>query len=189
MQLEDKEADHYHPDTLQRAEREDETWPLTLRDEEALRIFERKILRCILGGIQVNRSWRRRSSLELYKIYKQTDVVKFVKLQRLKWARHLARKNENRCCKKIFLAKPMGNRPRGRPPLRWIGCAETNLKILKVKNSKKVQKVEVQTTSGEGQGHPGLSSHRRRKNKLDNHAAKAARNINQTFGRKGTAIG
>ncbi|GFU75850.1 putative endonuclease-reverse transcriptase [Trichonephila clavipes] len=59
-----------------------ETWALTLRDEEALGVFERKIC-CIFGGIQVNGSWRRRSKLELYKIYKQPDIVKFVKLQRL----------------------------------------------------------------------------------------------------------
>ncbi|GFS56221.1 putative endonuclease-reverse transcriptase [Trichonephila clavipes] len=84
------------------------TWQLTLRDEEALGIFERKILRCILGEIQVNGSWRRRYNLELYKIYKQPDVVKLIKLQRLIWAGHLARMNEDRCCEKIFLAKPMG---------------------------------------------------------------------------------
>ncbi|GFW72568.1 putative endonuclease-reverse transcriptase [Trichonephila clavipes] len=88
---------------------------MTSRDEEALGIFKRMILRCILGGIQVNGSWRRRSNLELNKIYKQSDIVKFVKLQRFKWDGHLARMNEDRCCKKIFLAKPMGNRPRGRP--------------------------------------------------------------------------
>ncbi|GFX01189.1 uncharacterized transposon-derived protein F52C9.6 [Trichonephila clavipes] len=69
-----------------------------------LGIFERKILRCILGGIQVNGSWRR-SNLELYKIYKQPDVVKFVTLQRLKWAGNLAKMNEDCCCKKIFLVK------------------------------------------------------------------------------------
>ncbi|GFU18771.1 hypothetical protein TNCV_1085201 [Trichonephila clavipes] len=34
---------------------------------------------------------------------------------RLKWAGLLARMNEDRCCKKTFLAKPMGIRPRGRP--------------------------------------------------------------------------
>ncbi|GFX99171.1 hypothetical protein TNCV_2493521 [Trichonephila clavipes] len=39
--------------------------------------------------------------------------------------------NENRCCKKILLAKPMGKRPRGKPPLRWIYCVEKDLKISK----------------------------------------------------------
>ncbi|GFW49306.1 hypothetical protein TNCV_3058161 [Trichonephila clavipes] len=57
-------------------------------------------------------------------------------LLRLKEAGHLARMNEDRCCKRIFLAKPMGNRPRGRPPLRWIDYAEKDPNILKVKNWK-----------------------------------------------------
>ncbi|GFU70208.1 hypothetical protein TNCV_5058001 [Trichonephila clavipes] len=51
--------------------------------------------------------------------------------------------NEDRCCKKIFLAKPMGNRPRGRPPLRWIDCVEKDLKILKVKYWQTVAKSGV----------------------------------------------
>ncbi|GFY24317.1 uncharacterized protein TNCV_1013661 [Trichonephila clavipes] len=87
---------------------------MTLRDEEVLGIFGRKILHFILGVIQVNGSWRRRSNLELYKIYIQPDIVK---LQRLKWSGHLARMNDDHCCKKIFLAKPMGNRSWSRPPI------------------------------------------------------------------------
>ncbi|GFV99310.1 hypothetical protein TNCV_1512821 [Trichonephila clavipes] len=53
-----------------------------------------------------------------------------MELQTLKWAGHLARMNEDHCCKKIFLAKPMENRPRGRPPLRWIDCVEKDLNVL-----------------------------------------------------------
>ncbi|GFY01741.1 putative endonuclease-reverse transcriptase [Trichonephila clavipes] len=112
---------------------------MALRDEEALGISERKILRSILGGIQVNGSRRRRSNLELHKIYKQSDIVKFVKLQRPKWAGHLAKMNEDRCCKKFFLAKPMGNRTPGRPSLRWIDCVEKDLDIFKVKKLPKVE--------------------------------------------------
>ncbi|GFV42930.1 putative endonuclease-reverse transcriptase [Trichonephila clavipes] len=135
-----------------------ETWPLTLRDEEALGIFERKILRCILSGIQVNGSWRRISNLELYKIYRQPGIAKFVKLQRLKWAGHLARMNEDRCCKKIFLAKPMGNRPWGRPPLRWTDCVEKDLNILKVKNWKQLPRDAWRKLLEKARAHPRLSS-------------------------------
>ncbi|GFY29569.1 uncharacterized transposon-derived protein F52C9.6 [Trichonephila clavipes] len=83
----------------------------------------------------MNGSWRIRSNLKLYKIYKQPDTVKCVKLQRLKWPGHLARMNV-RCYKKILLAKPMGNKPRGRPTLKWIDCIEKDLNISKVKNWK-----------------------------------------------------
>ncbi|GFY15266.1 hypothetical protein TNCV_1570771 [Trichonephila clavipes] len=50
------------------------------------------------------------------------------------------RMDEARCRKKIFLTKPMGNRPRGRTPARWIDCVEKDLNILKVKNLKTVAK-------------------------------------------------
>ncbi|GFU90008.1 hypothetical protein TNCV_2438951 [Trichonephila clavipes] len=53
-------------------------------------------------------------------------------LVRLKCAGHLAGMDE------IFLAKPMGNRPRGRPLLILIDWVEKDLKILKVKFGKKV---------------------------------------------------
>ncbi|GFT62077.1 hypothetical protein TNCV_3812361 [Trichonephila clavipes] len=59
---------------------------------------------------------------------------------RLKWVGHLARMSEDRCCKKIFLAKPMGNRARGRPPLRWIDYVGKDLNILKAKHWKTVVK-------------------------------------------------
>ncbi|GFU25290.1 putative endonuclease-reverse transcriptase [Trichonephila clavipes] len=97
---------------------------------------------------------RERSNLELYKIYKQPDILKFVKLERLKWAGHVAIMNEDRCCKKIFLAKRMGNKPRTRSPLRWIDCVEKDLKDLKVKNwGKQLPKVGMlgEKTSEEGQ--------------------------------------
>ncbi|GFU71946.1 hypothetical protein TNCV_1052931 [Trichonephila clavipes] len=45
--------------------------------------------------------------------------------------------NEDRFYEKIFLAKPMGNRPRGRPPFRWIDCVEKGC---------------LEKTSEEGQG-------------------------------------
>ncbi|GFU55413.1 hypothetical protein TNCV_2550021 [Trichonephila clavipes] len=55
-------------------------------------------------------------------------------------AGHLGRMNEDRCCKKIFLTKPMGKRPRSRPPFRWVECVERDLKIVKIKNWKTVAK-------------------------------------------------
>ncbi|GFV28006.1 uncharacterized transposon-derived protein F52C9.6 [Trichonephila clavipes] len=111
--------------------------------------------------IQVNGSWRRRSNLELYKIYKQPDIVKFAKLPRLLWTGHLARMNEDHCCKKIFLAKPMANRPRDRPMLRWIDCVKKDLNILKVENRKTVVKSRDvwKKFLEKARAYPRLSSH------------------------------
>ncbi|GFY23408.1 hypothetical protein TNCV_3941041 [Trichonephila clavipes] len=54
------------------------------------------------------------------------------------WAGRLYRRNEDRCCKEIFLAKPMGNKPPGKPLLRWVDWIENDLNILMIKNWKTV---------------------------------------------------
>ncbi|GFT29691.1 hypothetical protein TNCV_4891111 [Trichonephila clavipes] len=38
---------------------------------------------------------------------------------------------EDGCCKKIFLAKPIENKPRGRSLLRWMDCILEDLNNLK----------------------------------------------------------
>ncbi|GFX44520.1 hypothetical protein TNCV_4713461 [Trichonephila clavipes] len=82
-------------------------------------------------------------------------------MQRLKWAGGM---KEDRCCKKTFLAKSNGNRPWGRPPLRWADCIKKELNILKVKNWKTVAKSRDawKKLLEKARAHPGLSSPLRR---------------------------
>ncbi|GFW60850.1 uncharacterized protein TNCV_2672711 [Trichonephila clavipes] len=75
-----------------------ETWFMSRTDE--ISIYERKILRSIFGGIQENGTWRRRSNLELYRSYKEFDIVNFIKIQPIKWAGYVTRMNEDCITKK-----------------------------------------------------------------------------------------
>ncbi|GFV12765.1 uncharacterized protein TNCV_1367351 [Trichonephila clavipes] len=84
-----------------------ETWSKSRADENMMSIYERKILRSIFGGIQEKGTWRR-SNLELYRSFKESDIVNFVKKQRIKWAGQVIRMNEDRITKKVFNAQPMG---------------------------------------------------------------------------------
>ncbi|GFX25641.1 hypothetical protein TNCV_2082761 [Trichonephila clavipes] len=95
-----------------------------------------------------------------YTIFTHSGIRRQSANSRLKWAGHLARMNEDRCCKKIFLAKPMGNRPQDRPSLRWIDYVEKDLKILKVKNWKTVAKSRDarRRLLEKARAYPGLSS-------------------------------
>ena len=68
-----------------------ETWVLTKEDENALSRFERKILRSIFGAINDRGQWRRRYNSELYELYKEPDLVKYIKINRLRWAGHVQR--------------------------------------------------------------------------------------------------
>lgn len=78
-----------------------ETWTITRADEDMLGVFERKVLRGIFGGIQRNGVWLRRSNLELYRSYNEPDIINFIKWQRMKWAGHVVRMDEDRTTKKV----------------------------------------------------------------------------------------
>ncbi|GFV05685.1 uncharacterized protein TNCV_2450131 [Trichonephila clavipes] len=69
-------------------------------DENMVSIYERKISCFIFGGTHENRTWRRRSNLELYQSYKEYDIVNFIKIQRIKRAGYVARMDEDRTTKK-----------------------------------------------------------------------------------------
>ncbi|GFW12555.1 uncharacterized protein TNCV_818071 [Trichonephila clavipes] len=104
-----------------------------MRDENMISIYERKILRFLFGGIQENVTWRRRSNLELYQSYKESDIVNFTKIQRIKWAGHVIRMNEDRTTRKVFIAQPIGTRRKGRPNFRWIDGLEKDLLDLRTR--------------------------------------------------------
>ncbi|GFT38117.1 uncharacterized protein TNCV_4103431 [Trichonephila clavipes] len=96
-------------------------------------IYERKILRSIFGGIQDYGTWRRRSNLELYRSYKESDIANFIKIQRIKREGHVIRMNEDRTTKKVFNAQPIGSRRKARPNLRWIVGLEKDLLVLRTR--------------------------------------------------------
>ncbi|GFW02108.1 uncharacterized protein TNCV_4854481 [Trichonephila clavipes] len=56
------------------------------------------------------------------------------KLQRIKWAGHVIRVNENRNTKKVFNAQSIGTRKKGSPNLRWIDGLENDLLVLRTRN-------------------------------------------------------
>jgi len=62
----------------------------------------------------------------------------YIKVKRLAWAGHLVRINNDRTLTKIFNTKPDGVRSAGRPKLRWEDGVDQDMRILGVKNWKKV---------------------------------------------------
>ena len=64
-----------------------ETWVLSKSDEAILGVFERKILRVIFGRTNDNGEWRIKYNNELYTLYKQSDIVTYIKINLLKMVR------------------------------------------------------------------------------------------------------
>jgi hypothetical protein len=68
-----------------------ETWTLTAKDENKLRIFERKILRKIFSPVNTDNVWRIQNNMEIDNLIEGADIVRFIKAQRIKWLGHIQR--------------------------------------------------------------------------------------------------
>jgi len=60
-----------------------ETWVVSKSDEAILRVFERKMLRAVFGRTNDNGEWRIKYN-GLYTLYKESDIVTYIKISRLK---------------------------------------------------------------------------------------------------------
>jgi hypothetical protein len=118
------------------------------------------ILRCIFGAVQGNGVWRNRYSHELYELFNESDIVKYIKINRLGWEGHVVRMDNNRTVKTVFNTKPIGIRKIGRPNLRWEVGVIQEIKTLGVKNWKNLamEKESWQNLLRKARAHIGLSS-------------------------------
>ncbi|GFY32698.1 uncharacterized protein TNCV_4638041 [Trichonephila clavipes] len=103
-------------------------------------------------------AWRRSSNLELYRSYKESDIVNFIKIQRIKWAGHVIRMNKDCTTKKIFNAQPTGTRRKGSPNLRGFDGLEKNLLVLRTRNwGTLARRLACKRLLKKAKDHPGLS--------------------------------
>ncbi|KAJ4433430.1 hypothetical protein ANN_15689 [Periplaneta americana] len=107
-----------------------ETWPLTLREEQRLRVFENKVLRKIFGAKrdEVTGEWRKLHYAEVHTLYSSPDIIRNIKSRRLRWAGHVARMGECRNAYRMFIVRSEGKRPFGRPRRRWEDNIKMNLR-------------------------------------------------------------
>jgi len=78
--------------------------------------------------------WRTRYNNELYVFYDELDIVKVIKIGRLRWLRHLFRRQELDLSRKLSDLKPEGSRLVGKPEMRWLESVEEDLKKMGVRN-------------------------------------------------------
>jgi hypothetical protein len=90
----------------------------------------------------------------------EPDIVKYIKINRLGWAGHVIRMDNNRTIKKVLDTKPIGTRKIGRPKLRWEDDVIQAIKILGVKNWRNLamEKESWQMLLRKAKAHAGLLS-------------------------------
>jgi hypothetical protein len=92
-----------------------------LREERRLRVFENRVLRRVFGPKrdEVTGEWRKLHKEELNDLYSLPNIVRVVKLRRMRWAGHVARMGEDIGVHRVLVGKPEGKRSLGRPRRRW----------------------------------------------------------------------
>jgi hypothetical protein len=109
-----------------------ETWSVTLREENRLRVFENRVLRRIFGPNrdEVTGEWRKLHSEELHNLYSPPNIIRQIKSIRMRWAGHVARMGEEGNVYRVWMGKPEGKRPLGRPRRRWEDGIRMNLREI-----------------------------------------------------------
>ena len=82
---------------------------------------ENRVLRRVFGlkRDELTGEWRKLHNEELNDLYCSPNIVRVIKLRRMRWAGHVARMGERRGVYRIWVGKPEGKRPLGRPRRKW----------------------------------------------------------------------
>jgi hypothetical protein len=109
-----------------------ETWTLNISDENALWIFERKVIRKIYGPVCEDGVWRVRSNSEIHSLLQGQDIVRHAKSLRLSWLGHVERMESERTPKCLLNGEHFGVRRRGRPRKRWLQDVKDDLRRRRI---------------------------------------------------------
>ena len=92
-----------------------------------LKVFENRVLRRIFGAKRdgVTGKWGKLHNDELNDLYCSPNIVRVIKLRRMRWAGHVACKEVEERLYRVLVGKRKGKRPLGRPRCRW----EDNIKM------------------------------------------------------------
>ena len=142
-----------------------ESWNTTERDEEMLKIFERRVLRTIFGPMRDTDSneYRQRYNHELRGLYNEPSIAKIMKINRLRWAGHVARRRSDadnpvyRVWQSTFND---GRKKRGRPKNSWTDAVTKDFVALEIQNWQEVaqNRLRFKNLLDEAKSHTGLGS-------------------------------
>jgi hypothetical protein len=92
-----------------------------LREGGRLTLLENRVLRktCLRKKDEVTGEWKRLYKEELYDLYSSLNIILGIKSRRMERAGHVARVGEWRAAYGVFVRKPEGKRPLGRPIPKW----------------------------------------------------------------------
>ena len=101
-----------------------ECWTLTKRLEQQITTADMKVIRMIQGVTR----WDSKRNEDLYKQSNMVPIVQGINKNKLRWFGHVMRREEESTLRIVMKLMMKGNRPRGRPRLRWLDNIDSHLK-------------------------------------------------------------
>jgi hypothetical protein len=102
----------------------------------------------------------------VYARYDELNIVKAIKIGRLKWLGQLLRMQELDPCGKLTVLKPEGTRRVGKPKLKWLESVEGELKnFLSNWMCESQDREQWKTVLEEGKVHQGLERQKKKEEK------------------------
>jgi len=105
-----------------------ETWTMKRREEERLERTKMRVLRWILGLTMKDK----KRNDDIRRILGVACITNKVREARLRWFRHVQRREEEDCVRRILEADVRGQRSRGRQRKRWIDVVKYSMEDLRV---------------------------------------------------------
>jgi hypothetical protein len=100
--------------------------------EHRLRVFENRVQRRIFGPKrdEVIGGWRKMHNEEFHNLYCSSNIIRMMKLRRMRWVGHVTRMGEKRNAYRILVGKPEGKSPLRRPRRKWEDNVKMNLREI-----------------------------------------------------------
>jgi hypothetical protein len=80
--------------------------------------------------------WRKLHNDELHSLYSSLNIVRVVKSRKMRWVGHVAYMEEGRGVYRVFIGRPKGKRPFGRPRYRWEDNVKMDLRETGINGAK-----------------------------------------------------
>jgi hypothetical protein len=79
---------------------------------------------------EVMGDWRKLRNGKLHNLYSSLNIIRMIKLRKMRWAGQVARMGEKRNAYRILVGKPEGKRPLGRQRHRWVDNSKMDLREI-----------------------------------------------------------
>jgi hypothetical protein len=78
----------------------------------------------------VTRGLRKLYNEELHNLHSSPRVIRMIMPRRMRWVGHVAQMGEKRNKYRIFMGKPEGKKPLGRPQRKWVDNIKMDLREI-----------------------------------------------------------